>query len=147
MKRRNPLLAGLFNMLLPGSSHLYVDNDWVKFLQYFIGGGLAIAIAVVMGNNIQALQIYTLPQGICTGSLLVIIYAALFYFGMNAASARNSQTDSAAYYKSRRTASTDDRVVRMEKLLKKRNEGLISKEQYDSEKTEIEEKKGNQPEK
>lgn len=140
MKRRNPLLAGLFNMLLPGSSHLYVDNDWAKFLQYFIGGGLAIAVAIVMGNNIQALQVYTLPQGICTGSLLVIIYAALFYFGMSAASARNSQTDSAAYYKSRRTASTDDRVVRMEKLLKKRDEGLISKEQYDSEKDEIESK-------
>lgn len=29
--------------------------------------------------------------------------------------------------------------------LKKRNEGLISKEQYDSEKTEIDEKNGEQP--
>ena len=66
---------------------------------------------------------------------------------MRAASDRNSQADSAAYYKSRRTASTDDRATRMEKLLKKRNEGLISKEQYDSEKTEIDEKKGDQPEK
>ena len=147
MKRRNPLLAGLFNMLIPGSSHLYVDNDWGKFLQYFIGGGIAITIMVVMGNNIQTLREYTLPQGLCTGSLLVIVYAALFYLGMRAASDRNSQADSAAYYKSRRTASTDDRATRMEKLLKKRNEGLISKEQYDSEKTEIDEKKGDQPEK
>ncbi len=140
MKRRNPLLAGLFNVLVPGSSHLYVDNNWLKFIQFFIGGAFAITVAVVIGNNIQLLSEYTLPQGLCTGSLLLIIFGLLFYNGMQAASARNSQTDSAAYYKSRRIASDDDMSTRMEKLLKKRNEGLISKEQYDSEKTEIETK-------
>ncbi|MBI5294103.1 MAG: hypothetical protein HY869_01415 [Chloroflexi bacterium] len=140
MKRRNPLLAGLFNVLVPGSSHLYVDNNWLKFIQFFIGGAFAITVAVVIGNNIQRLAEYTLPQGICTGSLLLVIFALLFYNGMQAARARNSQTDSAAYYKSRRLVSNDDMATRMEKLLKKRTEGLISKEQYDSEKTEIETK-------
>lgn len=140
MKRRNPLLAGLFNVLVPGSSHLYVDNNWLKFIQFFIGGALAITVAVVIGNNIQLLPEYTLPQGVCTGSLLLIIFGLLFYNGMQAASARNSQSDSAAYYKSRRIVSDDDMATRMEKLLKKRNEGLISKEQYDTEKTEIEKK-------
>jgi len=141
MKRRNPLLAGLFNILVPGSSHLYVDNNWWKFIQFFIGSTIAITVAVVIGNNIQILREYTLPQGLCTGSLLLIIFGLLFYNGMQAARARNSQGDSAAYYKSRRTPSTDDRASRMEKLLKKRNEGLISKEQYDSEKAESDEKK------
>jgi hypothetical protein len=141
MKRRNPLLAGLFNVLVPGSSHLYVDNNWFKFIQFFIGGGAAIAVAILIGNNIQMLREYTLPAGLCTGSLLFIIFALLFYNGMQAATARNSQSDSAAYYKSRRAVTNDDLATRMEKLLKKRTEGLISKEQYDSEKTEIETKK------
>jgi hypothetical protein len=140
MKRRNPLLAGLFNMLVPGSSHLYVDNDWKKFILYFIGSGVVIFIALLMGNNIQGVREYTLPQGLCTGSLLLIIFGVLFYTGMRAASNRNGQTDSAAYYKSRRNASQDDMATRMEKLLKKRNEGLISKEQFDTEKGEIESK-------
>lgn len=140
MKRRNPLLAGLFNMLVPGSSHLYVDNDWKKFILYFVGSSIAIAVAILMGNNIQGVREYTLPQGLCTGSLLFIVFGILFYTGMRAASNRNSQTDSAAYYKSRRSASQDDMATRMEKLLKKRNEGLISKEQYDTEKGEIESK-------
>jgi hypothetical protein len=140
MKRRNPLLAGLFNMLVPGSSHLYVNNDWKKFIQYFIGGGVAIIISILMGNNIQGVQQYTLPQGLCTGSLLLIVFGVLFYTGMRAASDRNVQTDSAAYYKSKRSASQDDMSTRMEKLLKKRSEGLISKEQFDSEKGEIESK-------
>lgn len=141
MKRRNPLLAGLFNVLVPGSSHLYVDNNWWKFIQFFIGSAIAITVAILIGNNIQILREYTLPQGLCTGSMLLVIFALLFYNGMHAALARNSQGDSAAYYKSRRTPSTDDRASRMEKLLKKRNEGLISKEQYDSEKAESDEKK------
>lgn len=140
MKRRNPLLAGLFNVLVPGSSHLYVDNNWLKFVRFFVGSAIAIVVAVVIGNNIQILREYTLPQGLCTGSLLLIICGLLFYNGMQAASARNSQSDSAAYYKSRRLVSNDDMATRMEKLLKKRNEGLISKEQFDSEKTEIEKK-------
>lgn len=140
MNRRNPLLAGLFNALVPGSSHLYVNNDWKKFLLFLIGSGIVMSIAIVLGNNIQNLREYTLAQGLCTGSLLFIIYAILFYNGMTLASAANSQSDSASYYKSRRSASQDDMSTRMEKLLKKRNEGLISKEQYNSEKTEIEKK-------
>lgn len=140
MKRRNPLLAGLFNMLVPGSSHLYVDNDWKKFILYFIGSGIIIAVSILMGNNIQGIREYTLPQGVCTGSLLLIVFCTLFYTGMRAASNRNVQTDSSAYYKSKRSASQDNMATRMEKLLKKRDEGLISKEQFNTEKGEIETK-------
>ncbi len=142
MKRRNPLLAGLFNMLLPGSSHLYVDNDRRKFILFFIGSCILIAFATVMGNNIQNTRSYTLPQGVCTGTLLLIIFAALFYNGMQAANARNGQSDSAARYQARRTTvSQDNQSTKLEKLQKQRDEGLISIEQYDAKKAEIESKK------
>lgn len=142
MKNRNPLLAGLFNMLVPGSSHLYVDNDRRKFILFFIGSIIIIAVAIVMGNNIQNTRSYTLPQGVCTGTLLLIIFAALFFNGLQAANARNGQSDSAARYQARRTTvSHDNQSTKLEKLQKQRDEGLISIEQYDVKKAEIESKK------
>lgn len=142
MKRRNPLLAGLFNMLIPGSAQLYVSNNWIKFILFFVVYGLVIMMAVLMGNNIQMVTEYTLPQGVCTGSLLLIVLAFLFYSGMNMASARNNQTDSTAHYQSlRHNVSTDDPISRMAKIQQQRDEGLISSEQQAAKEKEIKSKK------
>lgn len=142
MKRRNPLLAGFLNMLIPGSSHLYVSNNWLKFILFFVINSLIIFGAILLGNNIQEIQEYTLPQGLCTGTLLLAIFAFLFYTGMKMASERNSQTDSAAHYQSLRTpVSKDDPVARLAKLQRQRDEGLISSEQQESQKAEIQSKK------
>lgn len=143
MKRRNPLLAGLLNMLIPGSSHLYVSNHWPKFILFFVVNVFVIFVAVLLGNNIQEIKEYTLPQGLCTGTLLLGIFAFLFYSGMKKASIRNSDTDSAAHYQSLRTSnvSKDDPVARLAKLQRQRDEGLISSEQQESKKAEIEKKK------
>ena len=143
MKRRNPLLAGFLNMLIPGSSHLYVSNNWLKFILFFIGNVFVIFIAVLLGNNIQNIREYTLPQGLCTGTLLLGIFAFLFYSGMKNASVRNSETDSAAHYQSLRpnNISKDDPVARMAKLQRQRDEGLISSEEQEVKKAEIESKK------
>jgi hypothetical protein len=32
MDKKNPLLAGLFNMLVPGSGYWYVDQDRERFI-------------------------------------------------------------------------------------------------------------------
>lgn len=142
MKRRNPLLAGFLNMLIPGSSHLYVSNNWLKFIMFFIGNLFLIFVAILLGNNIQEIKEYTLPQGLCTGTLLLGIFAFLFYSGMQKASIRNSETDSAAHYQSLRTnITTDDPVARLAKLQRQRDEGLISNEQQAAKKAEIESKK------
>jgi hypothetical protein len=143
MKRRNPLLAGFLNMLIPGSSQLYVNNNWPKFILFFIGNIFVIFVAILLGNNIQQIQEYTLPQGLCTGALLLGIFAFLFYSGMKMASIRNSETDSAAHYQSLRTnvSTKDDPVTRLAKLQRQRDEGLISSEQQESKKAEIEKKK------
>ena len=142
MKRRNPLLAGFFNVLIPGSSHLYVGNNWLRFVLFFVVNSLVIFIAILLGNNIQNVREYTLPQGLCTGTLLFGIFAFLFYSGMKMASERNSGTDSAAHYRSMRThISKDDPVTRLANLQRQRDEGLISSEQQEARKEEIESKK------
>jgi hypothetical protein len=143
MKRRNPLLAGFLNMVIPGSSHLYVSNNWPKFILFFVVNVFVIFVAVLLGNNIQEIKEYTLPQGLCTGTLLLGIFAFLFYSGMQKASALNSETDSAAHYQSLRpnNISRDDPVARLAKLQRQRDEGLISSEQQETQKAEIESKK------
>jgi hypothetical protein len=141
MKRRNPLLAGFFNVLIPGSSYLYVGNNWLRFVLFFVVYSIVIFVAILVGNNIQNVREYTLPQGLCTGTLLLAIFAFLFYSGMKMASARNSETDSAAHYQSMRTPiSKDDPVARLAKLQRQRDEGLISSEQQEAKKAEIETK-------
>jgi hypothetical protein len=142
MKRRNPLLAGLFNVLIPGSSHLYVTNNWPRFILFFVVNSFVILTAVLVGNNIQMIQQYTLPQGVCTGSLLLIVLGYMFYTGMQMANARNNQTDSAAHYQSLRpkNAPKDDPISRLAQLQRQRDEGLISSEQQEAKKAEIESK-------
>ena len=142
MKRRNPLLAGLFNVLIPGSGQLYVKNNWLRFGLFFVVYSLVIFVTALLGNNIQNIPEYTLPQGVCTGTLLLGVFAFLFYSGMKMASDRNSDTDSAAHYESMRThVSKDDPVARLAKLQRQRDEGLISSEQQEVKKAEIESKK------
>ena len=142
MKRRNPIVAGFLNALIPGSSHLYVGNNWIRFALFFVVNSLIIFIAILLGNNIQNVREYTLPQGLCTGAFLFGIFAFLFYSGMKMASERNSGTDSAAHYQSMRThASKDDPVARLASLQRQRDEGLISNEQQEAGKEEIESKK------
>lgn len=142
MKRRNPLLAGFLNVIVPGSSHLYVSNNWQKFILFFVVNSLVIAGAILLGNNIQILREYTLPQGVCTGLFLLGIFAFLFYSGMKMASVRNSETDSAAHYQSMRSkTSEDDPIARLAKIQRQRDEGLISNEQQAAKKAEIDSKK------
>jgi hypothetical protein len=142
MKRRNPILAGFFNALIPGSSQLYVRNNWPRFILFLVVYSLVIFGAILVGNNIQNVREYTLPQGLCTSTLLLGIFAFLFYSGMKMASERNSETDSAAHYESMRThVSKDDPVARLAKLQRQRDEGLISSEQQEAKRAEIESKK------
>lgn len=142
MKRRNPLVAGLLNMLVPGSSYLYVTNNWTRFILFFVVDSLIIVVAVLLGSNIQAMREYHLAQGLCTGSLLLIIFAFLFYSGMTMASARNEQTDSAVHYQSlRRNVTSDDPVARLARIQRQRDEGLISTEEQEAKEKDIKSKK------
>jgi hypothetical protein len=141
VERRNPLLAGFLNMVIPGSSHIYVGNDRRKFIPSFIGGTLMIFLAFMVGDNIQRMRVYTLPQGVCMGILVLLVFGYLFNNGMKKASRRNSEIDSAAHYQSLRTdTSSDDLAIELANIQKQRDEGLISIERYEAKKAEIESK-------
>ena len=143
MKRRNPLLAGMLNMLIPGSSFIYVSQDWRKFIMLFIVYSITILFAVLMGNNIQNIQQYTLPQGVCTGVLLGGVLVFLFYTGMKKASVRNGEIDSAVHYQSLRTdlSEGDDPITKLANIQRQREEGLISKEQEEIKEARIKSEK------
>ena len=74
-KTKNPLLAGLINVLIPGSSQLYVNNDRAKFIRAFVVGAIALTVAVLLGSLIQNTRGYSLPQGVCMGSLVTAVAA------------------------------------------------------------------------
>ena len=141
MKRRNPWLTGLLNVLIPGSSYIYVSNDWGRFLPIFFGSIVLLYVGFLLGNAITDIRGVTLPQGLCPGALVLAIVALLFISGMRTAQARNREADDAAYYQSKRTPVNRDKVTRMKNLQKARDEGLISSEQYDTQKEEIGSKK------
>jgi hypothetical protein len=142
MKRRNPIITGLLNTIIPGFGHVYVNNAWGRFITTFIGNGILIYVAYLLGNAIQNIRNSPLPAGLCPGVLILAILVSLFLGGMKLTNARNSEADEAAYYQSKRTLSTKESiVVKLQKLLKQRKEGLISDEQYDSQKSDIESKK------
>jgi len=143
MKRRNPLLAGLLNMLIPGSSHIYVGSDRRRFILSFIGGALMIFLAFMVGNNIQKMALYTLPQGLCMGILFLLVFGYLFNNGMKKANRRNSEIDSAAYYQSLRTdlSEDEDPITKLANIQRQREEGLISKEQEEIKEARLKSKK------
>jgi hypothetical protein len=142
MKKRNSIITGLLNALIPGSGHLYVNNDWGRFIPVFIGYSILLFATYLLGNAIQNLRNSALPAGLLPGLLILAVLVLLFFSGMKISNIRNNETTEAAYYESRRTNSPqDNESTKLNKLSKQREEGLISNEQYDSKKADIESKK------
>jgi len=140
-EKKNPLIAGVLNMLIPGAGYLYVDNDRNRFIKTFIGGILLIAVMVTLSNAIQNIRGYSLPQGICTGSLLLIVLVPLFLIGQKSANMHNNMIDSTAQYNTHRAPSKDNGEAGSGKLQKMRDEGLISEQEYQKKKNNISAKK------
>src|ERR1041384_6681118 len=81
MQKKNPLLAGLLNMLVPGLGYWHVDGDRGRFVKTMIVGIAAIAALVVAGTILQKTTGFPLPQGLCAGMLLLIVLVPLFLNG------------------------------------------------------------------
>jgi hypothetical protein len=86
---KNPLLAGLVNVLIPGISHLYVSRDWISFIGAFIINAFILVLAVAAGGIAQAAPRASLPQGVCTGILLTLVVVGMFAGGFNLARKNN----------------------------------------------------------
>ena len=83
--KKNPLLAGLFNMLVPGSVNLYIKKKWRKFILTFTGMVIVLAIVIWVGVSLQGSRSFSLPQGVCPGVLALIVLVPLFLNGLNIA--------------------------------------------------------------
>jgi uncharacterized membrane protein len=137
MEKKNPLLAGLFNMLVPGSAYWYVDRDRERFLKTLVIGVAAIAVVIVVATLIQSTTGYPLPQGICMGILLLFVLVPLFQRGQRTAYHHNFVLDNASMYTARQHGSNESKIAKNQDL---RDKGYISKQEYDSRKDDINKK-------
>ena len=135
--RINPLIAGLINMLLPGSINVYAKKEWRKFVLTFVGMELVLAIAIWLGLSLQSARFFSFPQGVCPGVLALIVLVPLFVGGLNAAKELNKNLDDKVLYQSRKPVSQDNEDEQLQKIQKMRDEGLISEQQYNAKKDKI----------
>jgi len=134
MDKKNPLLAGLFNMLVPGSGYWYVDQDRERFIKTLVVGIAAIAAMIVVGIVLQKTTGFPLPQGLCVGMLLLIVLVPLFLNGQKAAVHHNFVIENASLYTARQHGTDEAQLARNQHL---RDKGLISEQEYDSRKDNI----------
>jgi hypothetical protein len=138
MDKKNPLLAGLINVVLPGAGYWYVAQDRGRFIKTLIVGIAAIAAMIVLGNIIQNTVNFPLPQGLCTGILLLFVLVPLFLNGQKAAIHHNYVLDSAGQYTSRQRGTNEAQLAKNQDL---RDKNMISEQEYDSRKDSITSKK------
>ena len=135
--KKNPLLAGLLNMLVPGSIHFYIKKDWRKFGITFIGMVLVLTIVIWLGTSLQSARSFNLPQGLCPGILALLVLVPLFLNGSKAAVEFNKNLDDKDLYQSRKPVSQDDNNEQLKKIQKMRDEGLLSEQQYNTKRDQI----------
>lgn len=138
MEKKNPLLAGLFNILVPGSGYWYVDQDRARFIKTLLIGVAAIAAVIVVGTIMESTTGFPLPQGLCIGILLLIVLVPLFLNGQKAAIHHNFVIDNASFYTARQHGTDEAQLARNQNL---RDKGLISEQEYDSRKDRLTSKK------
>lgn len=134
MEKKNPLIAGLLNMLVPGSGYLFVDHDLGRFIKTLIGGIIAIALLLLLGSAIQRSPDYPLLQGLCPGLLLLIVLVPLFLSGQNTANRHNMVLNNAARFDARQHGSDESQLARNQEL---RDKHMISEQEYESRKNDI----------
>lgn len=136
-EKKNPIIAGVLNMLIPGAGYLYVDNDRNRFIKTLAGGVLLITAMVFLSNAVQNIRGYSLPQGLCTGSLLLIVFIPLFLAGQKTAHLHNNMMENNAQYNVHRTASQGSDDAKLGKIQRMRDEGLISEQEYQKKKDDL----------
>jgi hypothetical protein len=134
MDKKNPLLAGLVNMLVPGLGYWYVDRDRWHFIRTLIIGGIAIVAVITLGVLLQNTTAFPLPQGLCPGILLLMVLVPLFLRGQRAAVQHNFALDSAAAYTARQSGTNAAQIAKNQNL---RDKGYISEKEYDSRKENL----------
>lgn len=128
---KNPLLAGLINVLIPGSSHVYVNKDWGKFIRAFLVSILVLGAGGAMADIVQGARGFALPQGVCTGTLLLIVASVLFSAGYKIGRTRLQEANASTFYNSKRQPSHGSIAAQHAEAQKMRYEGLISEQEFE----------------
>ena len=131
MEKRNPLIAGLLNMLAPGFGNYYVGKNLKGFIVTFIVSVVLVFLAITLGTAIQEIEDSTLLVGLCPSALVLAILVPLFVKGMQMARAHNRNIDSAAVFNKSRQSMKGTGQSKRDQIQKMRDTGLISKEEYD----------------
>jgi hypothetical protein len=122
---------------VPGSIHIFIGREWRKFILTFIGMELVLAIAVWLGVSLQSGRSFSFPQGVCPGALALLILVPLFLSGQKSAIENNKVLGDEDLYQSRKPVSQDNEDEQFRKIQKMRDEGLISKQQYEHRKSKV----------
>jgi len=137
MEKKNPLIAGLLNTLVPGFANYYVGRDLKKFLTTLFVSIVLIFLAVTLANAIEAVKNYSIAAGICPAGLLLVILVPLFVKGLQMAGTHNRGIDSTAIFNKSRQSMKGTQQSKMDQIQKMRNTGLISQEEYDKKKDKV----------
>jgi hypothetical protein len=137
----NPIAAGLLNMLVPGSINIFFKKGWKRFLLTFVGMEIVLAIVIWVGISLQGTRSFNVPQGLCPGALSLVVLVPLFLNGFKTATENNKIQSDKALYQSRKPESADNDDEQLKKIQTMRDEGLISKQQYEARKGKIGSKK------
>ena len=134
---KNPLLAGLLNMIIPGSVHFLIKRKWSKFILTFIGMELLLAIAIWAGISMQSARSFSFPQGLCPSVFALLVLGPLFIAGQKSAAEHNKLQGDEVLYQTRTAKSQDTDDDQIRKIQKMRDEGLISEQQFENKKSKV----------
>ena len=141
MEKKNPLIAGLLNMLVPGFGNYYVGKNLKGFLITLIVSAVLIFLAITLGTAIQDIKNSTLLIGLCPSALVLVILVPLFLKGMQMARTHNGGIDSTARFNESRQSMKGTEQSKRDQIKTMRDTGLISKEEYGQKKDKIDEEK------
>ena len=141
MEKKNPLIAGLLNALLPGFGNYYVGKNLKGFLTTLIVSAVLIFLAVILGTAIQDIKNSTLLTGLCPTAIVLVILVPLFLQGMKLARDHNRGIDSSARFNESRQSMKGTEQSKRDQIKKMRDTGLISKEEYDQKSDKMDEEK------
>lgn len=141
MEKKNPLIAGLLNALVPGFGNYYVNKNLKGFIMTLIACAILIFLAITLGTAIQDIKNSTLLTGLCPVALVLVILVPLFLKGMQLARIHNANMDNTARFNESRQSMQGTQQAKLDQAKKMRDEGLISKEEYDKKKDKMDDEK------
>ncbi len=141
MEKKNPLIAGALNTLVPGSAHYYVGRNLRGFATTLFVSIVLIFLAVTLANAIEDIKNYSIAAGLCPAGLLLVILVPLFVRGMQMARTHNGGIESAAIYNKSRQSMKGTEKSKRDQIQKMRDTGLISQEEFDQKNDKMDEEK------